>query len=133
MAEIKDICKKNEDIIIKEYIDDGWSGETLARPGLDELRDDAGKGIWSNLYILCPDRLGRDHIDQGIVLRELKRQGIQVVFKDAPLTEDNKLQKDIESLLAEYENKQRRERVRRGKLHHVQRGENRAISCPFWL
>lgn len=117
IAEIKRICKENNAEIVKEYIDNGFSGESLDRPALDQLRDDAKKGIWQCLYIHSSDRLGRDHIDQGLVLRELKKEGIQVIFKDRPLTEENKLQTDIESLLAEHEKRQFIERSRRGKLH----------------
>ncbi|GAI50410.1 unnamed protein product, partial [marine sediment metagenome] len=77
IAEVREICKRDKVKIIKEYIDDGWSGSTLARPGLDQLRDDAKKGLWKTIYINSSDRLGRDHIDQGIVLREFKKEGIQ--------------------------------------------------------
>ncbi len=131
LAALREACKRDNVSIVKEYIDDGWSGETLARPGLDALRDDSGKGLWTNLYIHCPDRLGRDHIDQGIVLRELKKQGIQVIFRDAPLTEENKFKNDIESLVAEYENRQRSERTRRGRLHRAKEGRIVQSVAPF--
>lgn len=129
--DLREIWQKAGDELYKDYIDDGWSGETLARPALDQLRDDAKNGLFQRLYIHHPDRLGRDHIDQGIILRELKKQGIQVVFKDVPLTEENKLQSDILALLAEYENKQRNERSRRGKLHWAKEGKIINSTAPF--
>lgn len=124
IAELKRICKENNAEIVKEYIDNGFSGESLARPALDQLRDDSKEGIWQCLYIHSADRLGRDHIDQGIVLRELKKLGIKVFFKNRTLTEENKLLTDIESLLAEHEKRQFLERTRRGKLH---KARNRGI------
>lgn len=117
LAELREICKRDGVKIVKEYIDDGWSGATLARPALDQLRDDASKGLFEALYIFSSDRLGRDHIDQGLVLRELKKQGIEINFKDKLLTEDNKLTSDFESLIAEHERRQILERTRRGKLY----------------
>jgi len=131
VAELKEICQKNKVKIVKEYIDDGWSGETLARRGLDQLRDDASRGIWETVYIYKADRLGRDHIDQGIVLRDLKKQGIKVVFGNRPLTEENKLLSDVESLLAEHEKRQFMERTRRGKLHKAKSGKHIHCRPPF--
>ncbi|HYD22741.1 MAG TPA: recombinase family protein, partial [Flavipsychrobacter sp.] len=32
--------------IIKEYLDDGWSGDTLIRPSLDNLRQEAKNASW---------------------------------------------------------------------------------------
>ncbi|MFC1789496.1 recombinase family protein [Patescibacteria group bacterium] len=128
---LKDICKRDNVSIVKEYIDDGWGGETLARPALDQLRDEASLGLFNTLYVWKADRLGRDHIDQGIVLRELKKQEIKIFFGERQLTEENKLQSDIESLLAEYENKQRAERTRRGKLYKIKSGKFVRTIPPF--
>jgi len=131
ISALKEICKRNKVKIIREYIDNGWSAGSLARPQLDKLRDDAKGGIWDVLYVYSADRLARDHIDQGIVLRELKKENIQVIFKDRPLTEENKLLTDIESLLAEYEKRQFVERVRRGKLHKMREGKFFRCPTPF--
>ena len=38
-------AKKQGDIVIGEYRDDGFSGDLLVRPALDRLRDDAAKGF----------------------------------------------------------------------------------------
>jgi site-specific DNA recombinase len=131
LAEVRETCKKDGVKIVKEYIDDGWSGETLARPALDELRDDAPKKIWETLYVWKADRFGRDHIDQGIVLRDLKRQGIGVVFGDRLLTEENKLLTDMEGIIAEHEKRNFLERTRRGRLHKAREGIQMHCKPPF--
>ena len=41
------------------FIDDGFSGATLARPGLDALRDRAMMGAIDEVLVLAPDRLAR--------------------------------------------------------------------------
>lgn len=128
---LREICKRNNAQIVKEYIDDGWTGATLARPALDELRDDAKKGIWDTLYVYESSRLGRDHIDQAIVLRELKKQGIEVFFRERPLTEENSLLTNIESIIAEHEKKTIIERTRRGKLHKVRMGKTQNCMPPY--
>jgi hypothetical protein len=38
------------------FIDDGFSGATLARPGLDALRDRAMLGAIDEVLVLAPDR-----------------------------------------------------------------------------
>ncbi len=57
LAELREICKRDGVKIIKEYVDDGWSGATLARPALDELRDDAMGKLFEAVYFLSSDRL----------------------------------------------------------------------------
>jgi site-specific DNA recombinase len=122
LAELREICKKDEVKIVKEYIDDGWSGSTLARPSLDQLRDDASKGLFDVIYIHSQDRLARDHIDLGMVERELMRKGIEIVYYNRPLTEDSKLESDMKALFAEHERRLILERTRRGKLHKAKQG-----------
>ncbi|GAG62917.1 unnamed protein product, partial [marine sediment metagenome] len=39
-----------------EYVDNGWSGETLARPALDQLRDDAKQDIFEAVHVHSVDR-----------------------------------------------------------------------------
>ena len=41
------------------FIDDGYSGETLRRPGLERLRDTAAAGAIDLLYVESPNRLLR--------------------------------------------------------------------------
>jgi len=41
------------------YVDQGYSGATLARPALEKLRDCAAEGGLDVLYVHSPDRLAR--------------------------------------------------------------------------
>ena len=45
--------------IAVEYLDDGYSGAKLARPGLDTLRDGLGSGEFDVVVFHSPDRLAR--------------------------------------------------------------------------
>jgi site-specific DNA recombinase len=133
ICELREACKKDGVEIAKEYIDDGFSGAVLARPGLDQLRDDVSKGLFSSVYILSPDRLARRYLFQAIVIEELKKKGIEVVFLNKAVTDspEDQLLLGIEGLIAEYERAKILERTRRGRLHRARNGEIMGGSAPY--
>ena len=45
--------------VVAEFLDDGYSGTRLDRPGLDALRDGAEAGQFDLVLCLTPDRLAR--------------------------------------------------------------------------
>ena len=113
-----------------EFIDDGVSGSYLARPGLDRLRDQASERAFDVLYVLSPDRLARRYAHQCVVLEELARWGVGVVFLNQPITSDRpeeRLMVHILGVLAEYERELIRDRLRRGKLYKARQGQVFAI------
>jgi site-specific DNA recombinase len=133
VEELRKFCKKNGFLIVKEYVDDGWSGETLARPALDQLRDDASKNLFEVVCIHSPDRLARKYIYQGLVMEELKKNGIEVLFlnKQISNTPEDQLLLGVEGLIAEYEKAKILERTRRGKLHKARSGKIIGSIPPF--
>ncbi len=113
-----------------EFTDNGVSGSYLARPELDRLRDLASAGAFDVLYMLSPDRLARRYAHQCVVLEELARWGIDVVFLNQPVTGDrpeDRLMVHILGVLAEYERELIRDRLRRGKLYKARQGQVFAI------
>jgi hypothetical protein len=48
---LREFSQQNNYTVIKEYTDDGWSGDILARPSLDQLRQDARKKTWQAVLI----------------------------------------------------------------------------------
>jgi site-specific DNA recombinase len=62
------------------FIDEGWSGSTLIRPALERLRDQAAAGAIDRLYVHSPDRLARKYAYQVLVVDELRRGGVEIVF-----------------------------------------------------
>ena len=119
-----DYCRKNNLVVTDIYEDDGYSGELLARPGLDRLRDDAKAKKFDATLIHAVDRLSRNHIHAGIVIEELQRLGIEVVFLNAPSTDtpEGRLLFDIQSVVAQFEKEKIKERTRRGRLHKANKG-----------
>src|SRR6266852_3890171 len=55
--------------------DEGWSGATLVRPGLERLRDLAAQGHMEVLLVYNPDRLSRKYAYPVLVLEEFARHG----------------------------------------------------------
>jgi site-specific DNA recombinase len=62
------------------WIDEGASGATLARPGLNQLRECAAQGRIETLLVCSPDRLSRNCAQYLLLLEELGRSGVEVVF-----------------------------------------------------
>ena len=109
---------------VLEFVDDGYSGSTLARPALERLRDVAAAGSIDRLYVHCPDRFARNYAYQVLVLDELNQQGVEVIFLNRPLgqTAEDQLLLQVQGVIAEYERAKFLERSRRGKRHAAQEG-----------
>jgi site-specific DNA recombinase len=84
----KRVATEGHELIV-EYCDDGCSGARLDRPGLDKLRDAAEAGQLDAVWCLSPDRLARIYAYQVIVIDELARHGVSVLFHDTPPLNDD--------------------------------------------
>src|ERR1700724_298161 len=62
------------------FLDDGYSGTTLIRPGLERLRDVAAAGGLDRLYVHYPDRLARNYAYQVRLVDKLNQQGVDLIF-----------------------------------------------------
>ena len=62
------------------FADDGYSGATLVRPALERLRDLAASGTLDRVYVHSPDRLARRYAYQVLLVDELRRAGVEIVF-----------------------------------------------------
>jgi predicted site-specific integrase-resolvase len=103
-----------------QFEDEGYSGITLMRPGLERLRDLIAEGAIQTVLIYEPDRLSRNYAYQVLLLEEFARHGAEVVFLKAPPadTPEQRLMLQFQGMIAEYERAQIAERCRRGKRHH---------------
>ena len=118
-------AREQDHDVVDAYVcvDDGYSGARLDRPGLDRLRDGAEAEAFEAVLVLCPDRLARKYAYQVLILEELERFGVQVIFLDQPLSDDPqaRLLTQIQGAVAEYERMKIAERYRRGKLFRAPR------------
>lgn len=116
------------------YVDEGYSGASLIRPALERLRDRAAQGGLDRLYVHSPDRLARRYAYQVLLLEELKRHRVEVVFLNGSMgdTPDQALLVQVQGMIAEYERALIAERCRRGKLHRGQSGSVNVLSgAPY--
>jgi DNA invertase Pin-like site-specific DNA recombinase len=117
------------------FEDEGHSGATLVRPGLEALRDLAAQGCLDVVLVYSPDRLARKFAYQALLIEEFARAGVRVEFAtngargDSP---EDQLLVQFQGMFAEYEKAQLMERYRRGKAHRARTGSVNVLSgAPF--
>src|ERR671931_124965 len=117
------------------FCDEGFSGATLVRPGLERLRDHAAEGCLEVLLCHAPDRLARRYAYQVLLLEAFARAGVQVVFArggERSGSPEDELLRQFQGMIAEYERAQIRERTRRGKLHRARTGQRAVMAgAPY--
>jgi len=116
------------------FQDEGYSGASLVRPGLEALRDLAAQGNIEAVLAHSPDRLSRKYAYQVLLAEEFNRQGVELVFLKAPsgATPEDQLVVQFQGMIAEYERAQIIERSRRGKRHRAQQGTINVLSgAPY--
>lgn len=120
----------------KEWVfeDEGYSGATLERPGLERVRDLAAEGQIQVVLAYSPDRLSRKYAYQILLIEEFTRHGVETVFVKSPQGDsaEDQLLVQFQGMIAEYERAQILERSRRGKRHRAQSGEVSVMSnAPY--
>lgn len=135
IAELEERIKHDGNILGEDlkFADDGWSGDLLARPGLDAMRDAAAKKEFDTIYIWDRDRIGRKFYLQELILEELNELGIEVMDihgskVDSP---EDKILLGFKGLFAEYEKAKIGERMRRGKLYKAKNGVYMNLQAPY--
>ena len=116
------------------FEDDGYSGASLIRPGLERMRDLAAEGLIQAILVYAPDRLSRRYAHQILLIEEFARAGVETLFARAPRgsTPEDELLVQFQGMIAEYERAQILERSRRGKRHRARQGEVSVLSgAPF--
>ena len=64
----------------RQFLEDGSSGTTLVRPALERWRDLVAAGAVDRLSIHAPDRFARKSAYQVLLVEELRRTGVAVIF-----------------------------------------------------
>ena len=66
------------------FEDEGYSGATLIRPGLEKVRDLAAEGQIDAVLVHSPDRLSRKYAYQVLLMEEFARNDVETLFIKAP-------------------------------------------------
>jgi site-specific DNA recombinase len=128
-AALKEYALAHGYLVPAEWVfeDEGYSGASLIRPGLEAMRDLAAQGQIEAALVYSPDRLSRKYAYQVLLVEEFARCGVSVVFLKSPSgeTPEDQLLVQFQGMIAEYERAQIAERSRRGKRH----GSTRRRQC----
>jgi site-specific DNA recombinase len=135
-AAVQEFAQKEGYVIATDWIfeDEGYSGSTLVRPGLERVRDLAAAGQIDTVLVYSPDRLSRKYAYQVLLMEEFSRNGVDVVFVNAPQarTPEEQLLVQFQGMIAEYERAQIAERSRRGKRYRARSGLVNVLSgAPY--
>jgi site-specific DNA recombinase len=135
-AALIEFAKSHELEVPKEWVfeDEGYSGATLERPGLERVRDLAAEGQIQAVLAYSPDRLSRKYAYQILLIEEFARHGVETMFVKSPQGDsaEDQLLVQFQGMIAEYERAQILERSRRGKRHRAQLGEVSVLSnAPY--
>jgi site-specific DNA recombinase len=135
ISEIEDKVKQDGNFIDEKlkFLDEGWSGELLARPALDELRDVIKNKNIEVLYVYDLGRLSRNFMNQLILKNEIQEAGIQLISLHDINAEnpEQMFAQNVMGLFHEYERIKITERMRRGKLYKSKKGILFGWNAPY--
>jgi site-specific DNA recombinase len=117
VAELKRQIAAAGHTLVKEYIDDGYSGAYLDRPALDQLRLDVKSDAFDVVYFLCADRIARDMTHQTIIVGEFLRYKKRIIIngKDYEENPENRFTLQVLGAVAQFERAKIIERTRRAQ------------------
>uniref|UniRef100_A0AAU8B6J4 Integrase n=1 Tax=Dulem virus 39 TaxID=3145757 RepID=A0AAU8B6J4_9CAUD len=123
---ILEYCEKKGVEINKWYIDGGYSGSKLDRPEIQELLDDAKKGMIGIVYIYKLDRMSRDVIDTlNLIYRVLPQYNVKVISMTEEIRTENPMDKvmlTMNAAMNQYEREVIRMRMSAGMVERVKKG-----------
>lgn len=125
LFELKKQIAAAGDVLVKEYVDDGYTGTLLDRPALEQMRADLKTDLFEAIYFHSADRIACDVAHQIIIVGELLKSGKQIVIdgKDYKQNPENKLTLTMLGAFAEFERARIIERTTRGRLRRLRMGE----------
>ena len=62
---LRDYAEEHNFNIVKEYVDDGYSGTNFNRPAFKEMMEDLKNNVINTIMVKDLSRFGRDHIQTG--------------------------------------------------------------------
>jgi len=132
LFKLREIYKKEN--IVKEYIDDGYSGTYLSRPAFNSLREDAEKGLFNVIALYSNDRLSRNDLHQRGLIEEFQKQGIKIEILGQELKTDtpaDRFQVNVMGSISQYEREMITQRMRDGRYRKIKNQEFAVGTPPY--
>lgn len=125
LAELKRQIVQHGNVLVKEYIDDGYTGTRLDRPALEQMRQDLKTKQFDIIYFLCPDRIARDVWHQNIVIDDIVRHKKRLIIngEDYENNPENYFKLTILGAVSQLERAKIVERTTRGRRHRLRMGQ----------
>jgi len=128
---------QNKEYQVAYRFSEAFSGLTLERPKLNELRELVRNGQIDVIVVYCLDRLSRDPTHGVILTQELEKYGVKLeaVTEDVDNSELGKLISYIRGYASKVEAEKIRERTMRGKRARAAKGKipgNRLKTFGFY-
>jgi site-specific DNA recombinase len=122
---LRDYAAREGYEVLEEVEDPGQSGVSLARPGMDRVRDLVAAGGVSVVLAQDRDRFARDPVFYGLLRMEFEEHGCKLKAlndrgDDSP---EGELTDGILDQLAKFERAKIAERTQRGKLRKAREGK----------
>jgi site-specific DNA recombinase len=119
--------------VLEEVVDPGHSGASLARPGMDRVRDLVAVGDVSIVLAQDRDRFAREPAYHYLLKRELEERGckLQALNDRGDESPEGELTDGILDQLAKYERAKIAERTRRGTLRKAREGHTVTIKPNY--
>lgn len=124
VEELKKQIANDGNVLVKEYIDEGYTGAMLDRPAMNQLRADMKTDLFEIIYFLVADRIARDATYQTIIVEEIIKNEKRVVIngKDYIENPENKFTLQVLGAVSQLERAKIIERSMRGKQHKLRAG-----------
>ena len=118
---------------IREFVDDGFSGEFIERPHFTDLRTAVINKEFDYVIVYDPDRLSRNLGHQLIVAEDIERSGAKLIFVSVKFEEssEGKLFFNMRGAISAYEKEKIKERTMRGKKGKALKGKLVNNAHPF--
>jgi site-specific DNA recombinase len=123
--QIEACIKKAGTSEVLKYVDEGYSGELLERPGLNKLREDIRKGMIEKVVCYDPDRLSRKLMNQLIIDDEIRKSGVRLEFVNGEYanTPEGQLFFSLRGAISEFEKAKIKERTSSGRRSKAKKGK----------
>lgn len=116
LRECYEFAKRNDYVVIKEYIDRAISGMTDNRPAFLQMIEDSKKKEFEYVLVYQLDRFARSRYDSANYKAKLKKNGVKVLSARENISDDASgvLMESVLEGMAEYYSKELGQKVKRG-------------------
>lgn len=133
-SSVEDWAHQHGDTIVAWYEDDGISGGTLARPGLQSLILDAEEQTFSAVLVAKMDRIARDLMAQLWIEKELLKHAVEIISVAEPFRGQdpaNVLFRQVIGAFAQFEKARIAERMGGGRMAKAKTGGYAGGGAPM--